>query len=123
MVKTIWIAFPHGGRIPASVIDAKKDLRVPALKPVEVPAIYGRQLIDDHFAVETAAPQSETKEAAAAVAEPVVPAAPIDTAVTPAASAEPVQPQTVDVETVKAAAQNAVAAAETEEATAATSKA
>ncbi len=48
--KTIFIAFAHGGILPAAVIGKKKDFSVPANTPVLVPADYGQHLIDDRFA-------------------------------------------------------------------------
>ena len=53
--KTIFIAFAHGGILPAAVIGQKKDFNVPAHTPVLVPADYGQHLIDDKFAYDATA--------------------------------------------------------------------
>lgn len=78
MAKKICIAFPHGGIIPASVLGEKDDVKMEAMKAVEVPEAYGRHLIEDRFAVAAEMPKKEDtkaeKKAAAdkAAAEKVV---------------------------------------------------
>lgn len=47
---TIVVAFPRGGIIPASVLDASEDYTAPPHKPVEVPKAYGEHLITDRLA-------------------------------------------------------------------------
>ncbi|MFS2324029.1 hypothetical protein U2P60_01075 [Brucella sp. H1_1004] len=47
---TIVVAFPRGGIIPASVLDASDDYTAPPHKPVEVPKAYGEHLIIDRLA-------------------------------------------------------------------------
>ena len=61
--KEITIAFRHGGTIPAAVIGAKDDRRVPAHEAVSVPEAYGRHLIDDRFAYEVEGGTAPTKKA------------------------------------------------------------
>lgn len=47
---TIVIAFPRGGIIPASVLNAKDNYTASPHKPVEVPKAYGEHLISDCLA-------------------------------------------------------------------------
>ena len=64
--KEITIAFRHGGILPASIIGAKEDKRVPAHEAVSVPEAYGHHLIEDRFAYEVdaeAAPARKAKQA------------------------------------------------------------
>lgn len=51
MSKTMFIAYRHGGIVPASVA-GKPDQKVAAHEAVEVPVAYGRSLVDDRFAYE-----------------------------------------------------------------------
>ncbi len=51
MSKTMFIAYRHGGIVPASVT-GKPDQKVAAHEAVEVPVTYGRSLVDDRFAYE-----------------------------------------------------------------------
>lgn len=62
MSKTICIAFRHGGIIPAAVLGAKEDRQLNAHEPFEVPASYGRSLIDDRFAYEAQPEKKKGKE-------------------------------------------------------------
>ncbi len=59
MAKKICIAFPHGGIIPASVLGEKADVKMAAMKAVEVPEAYGLHLIEDRFAVAAEMPKKE----------------------------------------------------------------
>jgi len=47
--KTMRIAFPFGGILPAEITGGKEKT-VPPHEPVSVPVAYGRQLTDDRFA-------------------------------------------------------------------------
>lgn len=49
---TIRIAFPNGGKLPASVIGGKTERVVPPHQGVNVPRRYGEHLIADRFAYE-----------------------------------------------------------------------
>ncbi|RWD71643.1 hypothetical protein [Mesorhizobium sp.] len=51
----IWIAFKHGGIIPATIAGGKEK-RVGPHEPVEVPEAYGQHLIDDRFAYKAEKP-------------------------------------------------------------------
>lgn len=46
---TMFIAFPHGGILPAEVTGGK-DRPVGPHDPVRVPATYGKSLVEDRFA-------------------------------------------------------------------------
>lgn len=74
MSTKIGIAFVKGGIIPASILKKDQDVRVAPHEAIDVPAAYGKHLIDDKFAyvkdVEKA-PKSGKKESAA-------PAIPLD---------------------------------------------
>ena len=56
---TMWIAFPNGGNLPASIAGGK-ERSIPAREPVKVPRTYGEQLTGDRFAYETEAPKKPT---------------------------------------------------------------
>lgn len=58
--ETMWIAFPNGGIIPAS-ITGEKDRAVDAHDPVKVPSEYGQHLVHDRFAYEAEAPNRKGK--------------------------------------------------------------
>lgn len=62
MSKKICIAFRHGGIIPAAVLGAEEDKPLNAHEPFEVPAAYGRSLIDDRFAYEAQPEKKKGKE-------------------------------------------------------------
>lgn len=51
-VETIQIMFPNGGIIPKAFSKSGKDLNVAPMAGISVPADYGRQLIDDKFAMQ-----------------------------------------------------------------------
>lgn len=51
MAKTMRIAFPRGGTVPAGMV-SEEEKQVSAHEPVNVPLEYGRQLVDDRFAYE-----------------------------------------------------------------------
>jgi len=55
MSKSIWIAFSHGGIIPAAITGGEEK-KVGPHEPVEVPAAYGQHLVDDRFAYKTEKP-------------------------------------------------------------------
>lgn len=63
MAKKICIAFPHGGIIPASVLGEEADVKMAAMKAVEVPEAYGLHLIEDRFAVAAEMPKKEDTKA------------------------------------------------------------
>lgn len=63
MAKKICIVFPHGGIIPASVLGEQADVKMAAMKAVEVPEAYGRHLIEDRFAVAAEMPKKEDTKA------------------------------------------------------------
>ena len=63
MAKKICIAFPHGGIIPATVLGEQADVKMAAMKAIEVPEAYGRHLIDDRFAVAAEMPKKEDTKA------------------------------------------------------------
>ncbi|MDI7924592.1 hypothetical protein [Ferirhizobium litorale] len=50
MSTKIGIAFVKGGIIPASILKKDKDVHVAPHEAIEVPAAYGKHLIDDKFA-------------------------------------------------------------------------
>lgn len=50
MAKTMKIAFPNGGIVPASVLKADADKRLGPHEPVSVPEAYGQSLVADRFA-------------------------------------------------------------------------
>lgn len=60
MAKSITIAFPHGGILPAAITGKASENVAPHV-PVKVPEAYGLQLIADRFAVAAV----EVKEPAA----------------------------------------------------------
>lgn len=69
MAKKICIAFPHGGIIPASVLGEKADVKVAAMKAVDVPEAYGLHLIEDRFAVAAEMPKEDAKAGKKAAAD------------------------------------------------------
>lgn len=64
--KTMKIAFPNGGIIPAAELRPVKkgveDLRVSANEPVVVSGTYGQQLVDDKFAFECSGRKVEASD-------------------------------------------------------------
>ncbi|CUX63279.1 hypothetical protein [Agrobacterium genomosp. 13] len=64
--KTITIAFPRGGIIPAAVLSLKEDKVCSPHEPVKVPTDYGQHLIDDRFAVAITSRTSDSEEKAEA---------------------------------------------------------
>ncbi len=62
--KTITIAFPRGGIIPAAVLSIKEDKVCSPHEPVKVPTDYGQHLIDDRFAVAVTSRTSDSEEKA-----------------------------------------------------------
>ncbi|CAI2936151.1 hypothetical protein [Aminobacter niigataensis] len=60
MSKTMFIAYRHGGIVPASVT-GKPDQKVAAHEAVEVPVTYGRSLVDDRFAYEVEPEKKKNK--------------------------------------------------------------
>jgi hypothetical protein len=52
MSKTMFIAYRHGGIVPAAVTGKSADQKVAAHEAVEVPVAYGRSLVTDRFAYE-----------------------------------------------------------------------
>lgn len=77
MSKKICIAFRHGGIIPAAVLGTEEDKKLNAHEPFEVPAAYGKSLIEDRFAY---AVEPEKKKGREKPAEDVAKAAAIDAA-------------------------------------------
>lgn len=63
--KSMTIAFPAGGKIPAGVLNQKTDLTVDPHKPVKVPDSYGRQMVENRFAYEPDAKSKKEREAEA----------------------------------------------------------
>jgi hypothetical protein len=51
MAKTMRIAFPRGGTLPADIAGGKEK-KVPPHEPVTVPHDYGMHLVSDRFAYE-----------------------------------------------------------------------
>ncbi|CVI59519.1 hypothetical protein CFBP4996_18145 [Agrobacterium leguminum] len=62
--KTMTIAFPRGGIIPAAVLSIKEDKVCSPHEPVKVPTDYGQHLIDDRFAVAVTSRTSDSEEKA-----------------------------------------------------------
>lgn len=60
--KTMTIAFPRGGIIPAAVLSIKEDKVCSPHEPVKVPTDYGQHLIDDRFAVAVTSRTSDSEE-------------------------------------------------------------
>lgn len=62
MAKSITIAFPNGGILPAEIA-GNNPAKIEPHKPVSVPEAYGMQLINDRFAVlvQPAAKQSDAR--------------------------------------------------------------
>lgn len=60
--KTIKIAFPNGGIIPADLLKNKEDKKVPPHEKVVVPFSYGKSLCDDKFAYEVKSEASSSKD-------------------------------------------------------------
>lgn len=58
--ETMWVAFPNGGIIPASITGGK-DRAVNAHEPIKVPAEYGEHLVHDRFAYKAEAPSRSGK--------------------------------------------------------------
>lgn len=58
--ETMWIAFPNGGILPATITGGK-DRDVDAHEPVRVPADYGKHLVHDRFAYEATPKGKATK--------------------------------------------------------------
>lgn len=55
MSKSMWIAFSHGGIIPATIVGGEEK-KVGPHEPVEVPEVYGKHLVDDRFAYKAEKP-------------------------------------------------------------------
>ncbi|CUX40508.1 conserved hypothetical protein [Agrobacterium deltaense Zutra 3/1] len=60
--KTMSIAFPRGGIIPAAVLSLKEDKVCSPHEPVKVPIEYGQHLVDDRFAVAVTGKSSDSDE-------------------------------------------------------------
>lgn len=89
--KTMSIAFPRGGLLPAALMKKKTDVAVPPHEPVDVPFEYGKQLVDDKFAYdasELAAANAKLADAQAAVDAATAKLAAADDASKAAAEAE-----------------------------------
>lgn len=66
---TIVVAFPHGGIIPARVLDEDKNISVLPHEPIEVPKVYGDHLISDHIAYDFIEAEKRKKADAASAAK------------------------------------------------------
>lgn len=66
---TIVVAFPHGGIIPAGVLEKPKDVSVPPHEPIEVPKVYGDHLIFDRIAYDFVEAEKRKKADAASAAK------------------------------------------------------
>ncbi|MCR5941102.1 hypothetical protein FG152_09735 [Ochrobactrum sp. XJ1] len=63
---TIVIAFPHGGIIPAKVLETHQNISVLPHEPIEVPKFYGDHLITDRIAYDVLEADRRKKADAAA---------------------------------------------------------
>lgn len=66
---TIVVAFPHGGIIPARVLDEDKNISVLPHEPIEVPKVYGDHLISDRIAYDFVEAEKRKKAHAASAAK------------------------------------------------------
>lgn len=66
---TIVVAFPHGGIIPAGVMEKPANVSVPPHEPIEVPKVYGDHLISDRIAYDFVEAEKRKKADAASAAK------------------------------------------------------
>ncbi|MBT9383324.1 hypothetical protein KM176_05585 [Pseudooceanicola sp. CBS1P-1] len=62
--KKIWVAFKSATPVPASVLGETADRRMKIGAPVQLPATYAAQMIDNGFAVVSSAPVTTEKTSA-----------------------------------------------------------
>lgn len=65
---TIVVAFPHGGIIPAGVLEKPANVSVLPHEPIEVPKFYGEHLISDRIAYDFVEAEKRKKADAASAA-------------------------------------------------------
>lgn len=65
---TIVVAFPHGGIIPAGVLEKPANVSVLPHEPIEVPKFYGEHLISDRIAYDFVEAENRKKADAASAA-------------------------------------------------------
>ena len=65
---TIVVAFPHGGIIPAGVLEKPANVSVLPHEPIEVPKFYGEHLISDRIAYDYVEAEKRKKADAASAA-------------------------------------------------------
>ncbi|GAA5665155.1 hypothetical protein Brsp07_03658 [Brucella sp. NBRC 14130] len=66
---TIVVAFPHGGIIPAGVLEKPANVSVLPHEPIEVPKFYGEHLISDRIAYDFVEAENRKKADAASAAK------------------------------------------------------
>lgn len=66
---TIVVAFPHGGIIPAGVLEKPANVSVLPHEPIEVPKFYGEHLISDRIAYDFVEAEKRKKADAASAAK------------------------------------------------------
>ncbi|KAB2779436.1 hypothetical protein [Brucella anthropi] len=66
---TIVVAFPHGGIIPAGVLEKPANVTVLPHEPIEVPKFYGEHLISDRIAYDFVEAEKRKKADAASAAK------------------------------------------------------
>lgn len=66
---TIVVAFPHGGIIPARVLEQPANVSVLPHEPIEVPKFYGEHLISDRIAYDYVEAEKRKKADAASAAQ------------------------------------------------------
>lgn len=66
---TLVVAFPHGGIIPAGVLEKPANVSVLPHEPIEVPKFYGEHLISDRIAYDFVEAENRKKADAASAAK------------------------------------------------------
>lgn len=67
--KMSWVAFKHATPVPASVLGEAQDRRMIVGKPIQLPAAYAAQMVENGFATEAEAPKAAMTKAVKAAAK------------------------------------------------------